>query len=125
MSRSCNKCASPALTWARCGLGVVALLLLSLGTYYGLVVAPRDRMMGDVYRIMFVHVPSAWMALIAFTVVFVASIIYLLKNNDKADAVAEASAEVGVVFNALLLITGSIWGKPTWGVWWSWDPRLT
>ena len=107
------------------GLPALALLLLAAGGYYGLVIAPPDRMMGDVYRIMYVHVPSAWMSLIAFTVTFAASLVYLLKNIRQADAVAEASAEVGVVFNTLLLITGAIWGRPTWGVWWTWDPRLT
>src|SRR5687768_7273793 len=107
------------------GLPAVGLGLLAWGTYVGLVQAPPDRMMGDVYRIMFVHVPSAWMALVAFTVTFAASVVYLLKSSPMADAIAEASAEVGVLFNVLLLMTGSIWGRPTWGVWWTWDPRLT
>lgn len=104
---------------------VIGLGLLAVGLYLGLVSAPTDRLMGDVYRIMFVHVPSAWMALVAYTVVFVASIAYLFNHDARADAVAESSAEVGVVFNLILLATGSIWGRPTWGVWWTWDPRLT
>lgn len=103
----------------------IALVLLAVGTYLGLVAAPTERMMGDVYRIMFVHVPAAWITLIAYTVTLVSSLVYLMKSSPKADALAEASAEVGVLFNSILLVTGSIWGRPTWGVWWSWDPRLT
>jgi heme exporter protein C len=110
--------------WTR-ALPVLALLTLGFGIYEGLVAAPADRMMGDVYRIMFVHVPSAWICLVAYTVNFVASLVYLFTNKPEADALADSSAEVGVVFNTLLLITGSIWGRPTWGVWWTWDPRLT
>lgn len=106
-------------------LPVIGVVLLAMGCYVGLVVAPTERMMGDVYRIMYVHVPAAWTALICFTVTFVASLIYLFTSRAKADFIALASAEVGVVFSALLLITGSIWGRPTWGVWWTWDPRLT
>jgi heme exporter protein C len=106
-------------------LFVVALLLLGAGTYVGLAVAPVDQDMGNVYRIMFVHVPSAWVALLAYTVTLVSSLVYLFRGSWVADGIAEASAEVGVIFNGLLLITGSIWGRPTWGVWWTWDPRLT
>src|SRR5688572_28777698 len=81
--------------------------------------------MGDVYRIIYVHVPAAWVALLACTVSFGACVVYLFRSSTVADAVAEASAQVGVVFAALLLVSGSIWGRPTWGVWWTWDPRLT
>lgn len=112
-------------SWWGIVLPVVALGLLGLGTYLGLVRAPRERMMGDVYRIIYVHVPSAWTALMAYTANLLASLYYLWKNKPAADAFAEAAAEVGVVFNALTLATGSIWGRPTWGVWWTWDPRLT
>lgn len=103
----------------------IGLGLLSYGLYLGLFGTPPDRLMGDVYRIFYVHVPAAWIALVAYTVVFVASIVYLFGHDSRADAVAEASAEVGVVFTLILLATGSIWGRPTWGVWWTWDPRLT
>ena len=94
------------------GLPVLATALLAWGAYVGLAVAPREAFMGDVYRIMFVHVPTAWVAMLAFTVTFVASIYYLLKSDPRADALAEATAEIGVVFATLLLITGSIWGRP-------------
>jgi heme exporter protein C len=106
-------------------LAALTLGLLVTGAYFGLVVAPRDRDMGDVYRIMFVHVPTAWAAMIAYTVTLVASIVYLFRSSWVADAIAESSAEVGVVLNGLLLTTGAIWGRPTWGVYWTWDPRLT
>lgn len=112
-------------SWRQYALALVTLTLFATGATWGLVVAPPERMMGDVYRIMFVHVPSAWLALVAYTVTFGASCWYLWRGSAGADALAEASAELGIVFNALLLITGSIWGRPTWGVWWTWDPRLT
>ena len=107
-------------SFAAIGLG-----LLAYGLYLGLIATPPDRLMGDVYRIFYVHVPSAWIALVAYTVVFGASVAYLFNHDPRADAIAESSAEVGVVFNIILLATGSIWGRPTWGVWWTWDPRLT
>jgi heme exporter protein C len=107
------------------GLPVLAVAGVAVGGFFGLAVAPEDRDMVDVYRIMYVHVPAAWMALIAFTVTFVASIVYLFKNSYRADAVAEASTEIGVFFGILAMLLGAIWAKPTWNVWWSWDPRLT
>ncbi len=107
------------------GLPALALAGLVAGGYMGLVIVPIDRDMGDVFRILFVHVPSAWTALVAVTVTFVASIVFLWKNSWVADAVAEASAQIGVFFGALLIVQGSLWGKPTWGVYWDWDPRLT
>jgi heme exporter protein C len=106
-------------------LALGALGLLVVGAFLGLAVAPMDRDMGNVYRIMFVHVPTAWVALLAYTVTLAASITYLFRSSWAADAIAESSAEIGVVLNGLLLVTGSIWGRPTWGVWWTWDPRLT
>jgi heme exporter protein C len=81
--------------------------------------------MGDVQRIMYVHVPTAWVAFLAFFVVFASSLVYLWKRLPEADRLAYASAEIGTLFTALTLIAGSIWGKPTWGVWWTWDARLT
>ena len=106
---------------------LLALGVLLLGTafYIGLVVAPSERMMGDVYRIMYVHVPSAWMGLLAFTTNFVCSLAYLFNGKQGADACAKASAQVGVFFSVLTIATGAIWGRPTWGVWWTWAPRLT
>ena len=89
----------------------------------GLVVPP-DAIQGDLQRIMYVHVPSAWLAYLAFAVTLASSIAHLVNRDLKWDRRAGASAEVGVVFTGLALATGMIWGKPVWGVWWTWDARL-
>ncbi|MBI4270572.1 MAG: cytochrome C assembly protein [Candidatus Rokubacteria bacterium RIFCSPLOWO2_12_FULL_71_22] len=106
-------------------LGWLALLGLLAGLAAGFVVAPREVTQGNVQRIMYVHVPSVLVAYLAFAVVFVASIAYLARRLEAADRVAHASAEIGVLFNGITIVTGSIWGKPTWGTWWTWDARLT
>ena len=106
-------------------LGWLAALALALGLVLGLLVAPREITQGNVQRIMYVHVPSVWVAYLAFGVVFVASIAYLWRRAAGADRVAHASAEVGVVFTGITIASGAIWGKPTWGTWWTWDARLT
>lgn len=103
-------------------LGVVFLLT---GSYWGLFVAPKEKFMGDVQRIMYVHVPTAWNWMIAVLFAFVSAIAFLFNNNLKWDARNEAGLEVGTLFAFLLCCQGSIWAKPTWGVWWDWDPRLT
>ncbi|HEY2117306.1 MAG TPA: cytochrome c biogenesis protein CcsA [Candidatus Angelobacter sp.] len=98
---------------------------LAYGTYQGLVVAPTEETMGDVQRIFYVHVPAATVAFTLFFVNFLASIYYLWKRSAKADALAATTAEVGVVFCSVVLITGPIWARYAWGVWWSpWDMRL-
>ena len=103
--------------------------LAALGLLAGLVMdfgyAPKDAVQGNVQRIMYVHVPMAWVAYLAFFVVFLASIAYLWRRSLAADRVAQASAEMGVIFTGLAIMSGSIWGKPTWGTWWTWDARLT
>lgn len=86
---------------------------------------PTEETMGIVQRIFYFHVPVAWVAFLAFFIVFLGSILYLWKRESKWDVIASSSAEVGVVFATLVLITGSIWAKPIWGVWWTWEPRLT
>jgi heme exporter protein C len=111
--------------YAGVAMPVFGLLLLAVGHYWGLAVAPPDREMGDVQRIMYVHVPAVWMALLALTLNFVCSVMYLFKPSWKTDSLAEASAEVGLLFGAVGVLLGAIWGRPTWGVYWTWDPRLT
>ncbi len=111
----------PWLWKAVAALGVVSAAVL---LYMGLVWAPREQYMGDVGRILYVHVPHVWMCLLAFTLNVGCAIAYLLKKSWRTDALAEASAEVGVYFGATGVLMGSIWARPTWGVWWDWDPRL-
>ena len=106
-------------------LGVLTAILLSYAMYQALVVAPTDQMQGDVYRIIHYHVPSAWTAFLLFFVNFGASIVYLIKRRPAADMVALTAGEVGVVFLTVNLVTGPIWARPVWGIWWTWDWRLT
>ena len=106
-------------------LAIVTALLLSFGLYAALVIAPTERTMGDVQRIFYYHVPSAWTAFLLFIINFVASLLYLIRKNIKADILAQVSAEVGVVFCTVVLVTGPIWARPVWGIWWTWDLRLT
>jgi heme exporter protein C len=118
-----DKQASPSRTpYLLAGAG---FLLLLAGSYWGLFHAPRETYMGDVQRIMYVHVPTAWNAMLALTFAFVCAVASLIRGGYRWDARLEASMEVGVVLSALLCIQGAIWAKPTWGVWWDWDPRLT
>ena len=105
--------------------GLVAIPLLAVGLYLALVWAPPDAMMGNVQRIMYVHFPS-WIAVaLCYLTAFTCSVLYLVRRRPHFDHLAHAGAEVGVLVNTTGLITGSIWGRPTWGVWWTWDPRLT
>jgi heme exporter protein C len=106
-------------------LGSVAFLALAAAQGIGFLVSPPDRDMGHLQKIMYVHVPTAWIAMVAFFLVFVASALYLWRRDERLDLLAAAAAEVGVVLTGLTLALGSIWGRPTWGVWWTWDPRLT
>jgi heme exporter protein C len=103
--------------------------LTAVGLLVGLVmafgVAPREVTQGNVQRIMYVHVPLILASYVAFVVLALASIVYLIRRDAAADRVAQASGEVGVMFVGLGIATGSIWGKPTWGTWWTWDARLT
>lgn len=106
-------------------LGILALLAMVVGSYVGLVVVPADAAQGNVQRLMYVHVPAAWLAFLAFFVVFVMSVLYLIQRDERWDRVAASSAEIGVMFTVVTLLLGMMWGKPTWGVYWTWDPRLT
>jgi heme exporter protein C len=106
-------------------LGLSSLLLLAVAAYGIFFVARPILGQGDAGRIFYFHVPMAWVAFLAFFVVFVASIAYLRTRHERWDRLGQASAEVGLVFTTLVLITGAIWGYPIWGTWWSWDPKLT
>ena len=106
-------------------LGGLCLLSLGLGLYLGLVVAPADYEQGDSYRIIYIHVPAAWMSMFTYVVMASSSAVFLIWRLKIADVVAEASAPIGAAFTAVALITGSFWGKPMWGTWWIWDARLT
>ena len=108
-------------------LGIVTLVMLGWLGLFGLVLSPADVDQGDAVRIMYVHVPTVWLAYLAFIVTAVCSALYLFGKRHSLgfDRVAGASAEIGVVFMALTLISGSLWGRITWGVYWQWDARLT
>lgn len=99
--------------------------LLSYALYQALVAAPTEQTMGDVQRIFYYHVSSAWTAFLLFSINFVASVAYLIKRSTKADILAVVTAEVGVVFCTVVLVTGPLWARPVWGIWWTWDIRLT
>src|SRR5712692_2202465 len=99
---------------------VVVIALLGFGLYAALVVAPTEQTMGNVQRIFYYHVPSAWTAFLLFSINFIASVTYLIRRNPSADAIALVSAEVGVVFCTVVLVTGPLWARPVWGIWWTW-----
>lgn len=99
--------------------------LFAVGLYGGLVQAPADYQQGDSFRIMYIHVPSAWMSLFVYLVMATAGAISLIWRIKLAELVAVNSATIGALFTFLALVTGSIWGKPMWGAWWVWDARLT
>ncbi|HSY47803.1 MAG TPA: cytochrome c biogenesis protein CcsA [Thermoanaerobaculia bacterium] len=106
-------------------LAAAGILFLLIGSYFGLFVAPPEQFMGETQRIMYVHVPTAWFALVAMTLALASAVVFLFGGDYDWDARMEASIEVGVVLAFLLCCQGAIWAKPTWGVWWDWDPRLT
>ena len=104
---------------------ILSTTMISLGLYYGLFDSPKDYQQGDAVRIMYVHVPSAWLASILYFSLAISCIFYLVWKHPLADLIANAIAPIGLVFSVLTLITGSLWGKPMWGTWWVWDARLT
>jgi len=104
--------------WVAIGISLAIAFALAM-------VSPADSVQQNLVRIMYVHVPSAWLAYLAFFVTFIGSIAYLMTRNLKWDRIAAASAEIGVYFTGLAIAIGMTWAKPTWGVWWTWDARLT
>lgn len=128
--RFLHQLSSPRYFYAFAGrlvpwLGGICILLMLAGLYLGLVVAPPDYQQGDSYRIIFIHVPSAWMSLFIYIVMAGSSAIGLIWRIKLAEVVAISSAPIGASFTFLALATGSLWGKPMWGTWWVWDARLT
>ncbi|MFQ6018534.1 MAG: heme ABC transporter permease CcmC, partial [Kiloniellaceae bacterium] len=113
--------ADALLPWS----AALAVVAIAVGLYLGLFEAPPDYQQGESVRIMYVHVPSAWMALFVYSTIAAASAAALIWRHPLADLVAKASSPVGASFTFLALVTGSLWGKPMWGAWWVWDARLT
>jgi heme exporter protein C len=103
----------------------ITILLFIVGLYGALVSAPPDYQQGETVRIMFVHVPAAWLAMLVYTVMALASAVAIIFRHPLADVAAKSAAPIGAVFCFLALATGSLWGKPMWGAWWVWDARLT
>ena len=106
-----------------CGVG--GALLIAIGTYAGLFLAPPDYLQGNVFRILYMHVPAAWLGMAGWTGIAIASIVQLVWRHPLAGVGARAVALPGAVFTAICLVTGSIWGRPAWGTWWEWDGRMT
>ncbi len=122
--------ANPALFikvswWLLPPLWVATLVSFGAGLYMSLVVAPADYQQGETVRIMFIHVPSAWLALLCYSAMTLSALGTLIFRHPLADVAQKAAAPLGAGFTAICLVTGSIWGKPTWGTWWEWDARLT
>jgi heme exporter protein C len=116
-----QRIADAVLPWA----GGLAVVLSVAGLYLALLVAPPDYQQGEAYRMMFVHVPAAWMALMVYAMMAVASVAGLVWRHPLAEVAARGAAPIGAAFTAIALVTGSLWGKPMWGTWWVWDGRLT
>lgn len=111
--------------WLSPWLLVSALLIIGYGLYLGLFNSPADYQQGEAVRIMYVHVPAAWLSLFGYCLMAFGSALYLIWGHLLGDVIARAAAPVGAIFCLICLVTGAIWGKPTWGAWWVWDARLT
>ena len=103
----------------------LSFVLLIVSLYLIFIYVPTEKEMGVIQRIFYLMVPVGWLALLSFLVVFIGSILYLVKRESKWDILAHSSAVIGIVFTTLALVTGIIWAKPVWGVWWTWEARLT
>lgn len=106
-------------------LDLVSILLLAISTYLALFFAPTERVMGDVQRVFYFHIGTAWTALLGFILAAVFSVVYLIKKDLKWDRLQVAAIEVSLVFFLITIVLGSIWARPAWNTWWTWDPRLT
>jgi len=103
----------------------VFIIIISIGLIEALIISPEDYIQSHSVRIMYVHVPSAWIALGTFSIIAILSFVILIFNNKSFVLIAKSLAPSGLLFNIIALVTGSIWGKPTWGTWWAWDARIT
>ncbi|HTT83885.1 MAG TPA: heme ABC transporter permease CcmC [Rhizomicrobium sp.] len=112
---------APMLPW----IGGIAAVCIGVGCYFALFVVPPERLQGDTVRIMYVHVPAAWASMMTYGIMALVSLLALVNRHPLADIAAREAAPLGALFTALALITGSLWGKPTWGTYWVWDARLT
>ncbi|MEP1605626.1 MAG: cytochrome c biogenesis protein CcsA, partial [Marinomonas sp.] len=112
-------------SWLTPLLLVSGLVLTAISLVWGLFYVPPDRLMGETVRILFIHVPAAWLGMGGWSAIAISSLVYLVWKHPLAGLAARASAVPGMVFTAICLATGSIWGRPTWGSWWVWDGRLT
>jgi heme exporter protein C len=109
-----------ALRWLSVITGVLFVIALGLVLFY----APEEAIMGNVQRVFYFHVSAAWVGALAFLVTALAGIAYLVRSDTKWDRLAQASVEVGIVFTFIAIVAGSIWARPIWNTWWTWDPRL-
>jgi heme exporter protein C len=109
----------------RIALIILTFIAIVASLYTAFIYAPTEPQMGHIQRIFYFHMGTVWVATVAFIIVFISSIMYLWKGSRKWDILAYCSAELGVLFLTLTIITGSIWAKPIWGTWWTWDPQLT
>lgn len=111
--------------WVERAIDGLTFVAMIVALYMTFIWVPNEKTMGIIQRIFYFHVPSAWIAFLAFFVVFVASVMYLAKRDGRWDSLAVSAAEIGLVFCSIVLVTGPIWAKPVWGIWWTWDARLT
>lgn len=110
--------------WGR-ALGWLSVVLVALSVAMVFLYAPSDQVQGAVQRVFYIHLPAAWLAYLSFFIIFVSSVAYLVRRQPRWDRLARSAAELGFVFTTIVLLTGSIWGRPIWGTWWTWDARLT
>ena len=104
---------------------IISSLLMLVNMYLIFMWVPTEQNLGISQRIFYVHVPVAWVGMVAIFVVAIGSVLHLITRNDRWDAIAYSAAEIGLIFGTLMLVTGALWAKPAWGVWWQWDPKLT
>lgn len=103
----------------------LTFVLMLIALYAIFIYAPVEKTMGVIQKIFYIHLPAAFLAYLAFLITFIASILYLRRKDPKWDIIAYCSVEIGLMFSTIVLVTGSIWARPIWNVWWTWDPRLT